>query len=214
MAPRVSKRHAAVPPDPQIEFDGHVGGAEGGVDIAGFFFDDRRFGAALRVERARLRGGIENDRQWIDIEFDQIGGIFGDVLIGGKDGRHRLADIAHVMLRQRALPVRLQRGEAGQPETDRRDVRDVGKSPHRVHAGQRERGGGVDRFHFAVRHRRAHHAHDPLAGKRDIGGETALAQQQRAVFQTRNGAADEFGRGGHFPRISLAAARTALMMFW
>ena len=73
---------------------------------------------------------------------------------------------------------------------------------------------GVDRFDFAVRHGRAHHAHVPLAGKRNVGGETALAEQQRAVFQPRNGAADEFGRSRHFPRISFAAARTALMMFW
>ena len=79
--------------------------------------------------------------------------------------------------------------------------------------GKLERRCRVDRFDFAVRDRRAHHAHGPLAGKRNVGGEAALADEQRAVFQTRNGAADEFGRRRHFPRISLAAARTALMMF-
>ncbi len=61
-----------------------------------------------------------------------------------------------------------------------------------MHAGQRERGAGVDRFKFPVRHGRAHHAHMPLAGKVDVGGEAALAGQQRAIFQTRNGTADKF----------------------
>ena len=42
--------------------------------------------------------------------------------------------------------------------------------------------------------------------------QAALAREQRPVFETRNGTADEFGRGRHFLRISMAAARTALMM--
>ncbi len=64
-----------------------------------------------------------------------------------------------------------------------------------------------------MRDRRAHHAHVPLAGEIDVGGEAALAGQQRAIFETRDGAADELARRRHFARISFAAARTALMMF-
>jgi hypothetical protein len=54
----------------------------------------------------------------------------------------------------------------------------------------------------------------PLAGEIDIGGKTALAEQERTILETRNRAADEFARRRHFARISFAAARTALMMFW
>ena len=147
-------------------------------------------------------GGVENDRQRRDIERDQVGGVFGEVLVGGKDGGDRLADIAHGMLRQRGLAVGLQRGQAGEPEADRRNVGDVGVGPHRVHAGQSERRAGVDRFDISMRQRRAHDAHGPLAGKRNVGGEAALAGKQRAVFQTRDGTADEFLFGlGHCGRL-------------
>ena len=107
-----------------------------------------------------------------------------------------------MLLRQGALPVGLERGQAGQAEADRRNVRDVVMRPHRVHAGQRQRRRSVDRFDLAVRDGRAHHAHVPLAGKRDVGGEAALAGEQRAVLQPRHGAADELSRCGHWPRIS------------
>jgi hypothetical protein len=50
-----------------------------------------------------------------------------------------------------------------------------------------------------------------LLWKRHVGRETAAPRHQRPVLQPRNGAADE---PGHGLRISAAAARTALMMFW
>ena len=163
---------------------------------------------------ARRRGGIENDRQWLDIEHDQIGGVFRDVWIGGEHRRDRLADIAHGVLRQCVLPVRLERGQSRQPEADRRDVRDVGKGPHRMHAGKAQCRARIDVADFSMRHGRAHNAHMPLAGEIDVGGEAALAGQQRAIFEPRNRAADELARRRHFARICCAAARTALMMFW
>jgi hypothetical protein len=50
----------------------------------------------------------------------------------------------------------------------------------------------------------------------DIGGKLALAAQQRAVFLASDGLANQsrFGGSSHDWRISTAAARTALMMFW
>ena len=96
------QRHAAVPADRKIEFDDGVRGAEGRVHVAGFLFDDGGLGGAFLVERAGRRCGIENDRQRLDIERDQIGGVLGDVWIGGEHRRHRLADIAHDSL----APVR------------------------------------------------------------------------------------------------------------
>ncbi len=91
------------------------------------------------------RGGIEDDGERLDIECDQVDGVLGDIGIGGEYGGDRLADITHGALRQCALPVGLERGQAGQPEADRRDVRDVVMRPHRVHAGQRQRRRSVDR---------------------------------------------------------------------
>ncbi len=89
------QRHAAVAADGDIERDDLSGGAEGRLHVAGFLFDDGRLGAAFSVERARRPGGIEEHRQGRDVERDQIGGVFGNILVVGEDGGHRLADIAH-----------------------------------------------------------------------------------------------------------------------
>ncbi len=142
--------------------------AEGGVDVAIRFLQDGRlgtqFGAIMLVD-ARLLGREQRDAPLFDRNLDQVGGVFREVCVLGKDDRHRLADIAHEIFCQHRLPVGLERLEAGQPERDRRNVRNVCEGPHRVYAGQRARCARVDRFDFAVRHGRAHHAHVPLAGK-------------------------------------------------
>ena len=57
--------------------------------------------------------------------------------------------------------------------------------------------------------RRAHHAHVKLAGEVDVGGEAALAGEERPVLEPADRPADE-----RHHRIFSAAARTALRMFW
>ena len=206
-------RHAGVTADGKLKRNNRMRVAEGGVDVAVAFANHTRFGGQFMLADARLLGREHGCSERFDVDLNQIRGVFGDISIDTKHYRDRFADIADDILRQHRLAVGLQRFKSGEAERDRRNVSDVCGRPHRMHAGQFERGRRIDRFDFAVRDGRTHHSHAPLAGKRNVGGKAPLAQEQRAVFQARDGAADEFGRGGHFARIAWAAARTALMMF-
>ncbi len=158
-------RDAAVPADRKIKCDDRIGCAKGGVDVAGFLFDHRCFGIVVLVERPGLPRRIENDRQRLDVNLDQIGRVLGNIWIGSEDRRHWLPDITHVTLRQRGLPVGLELHEPGQAKSYRRNVGDVGMRPDGVNAWQCKGSFYVDRFQSSVRYRRAHHTHMPLAGK-------------------------------------------------
>ena len=62
------------------------------------------------VERSPSKGpggvaGVEDHRQRLDVERDQIGGVFGEILILGEDRRDRLADIAHGVMGKSILPI-------------------------------------------------------------------------------------------------------------
>ena len=208
------QRHAGMAADGKLKRNNRLRVAEGGVHVAIALAHDAGLRTHEVVEEVGLIGANKRCSERFDINLDQVRGVFGDILILREHHRNRLADIADDILRQHRLLVGLEPFDAGEAKSDLRNVRDVGMRPHRVHAGQLERRHRIDGFYFPVLNGRAHHAHRPLPGKRNVGGEASLAQQQRAVFQTRNGAADEFGRGRHFPRIASAAARTALMMFW
>ena len=148
-------------------------------------------------------------RQVVDVDEDALGGILGEIGVGGEDDRHRLADIAHLVLRQDRLAVGLEAGDADLAEIDRRDRGDVGEGPHRRHAGHGQGLARLDAEDAAVGDRRADDAHVELAGKIDVGGEAALSGEKRPVLQAPYGGADD----GH-QRILSAAARTASMMFW
>ena len=165
---------------------------EGGVDVAIALADDVGFGGVAVLERARRVGRLHDRIARSDGDLDQLGGVLGDIGIVGEHDGDRLADIAHDAVGQDRLLVGLERLQPGEAERNARDVRDVLVRPHRMHAGQGERGGGIDTLDLAMRDRRAHHAHDPLAGEVDVGGEAAAAGQQRPVFQARQRAADDF----------------------
>ena len=59
-----------VAPNREIELNDLMRGAERSLHVAVLLFDDRRLSAVLGVERARLRGGIEDHRQRFNVEFD------------------------------------------------------------------------------------------------------------------------------------------------
>ncbi len=188
-------------------------GAEGGVDVAVALSEDSGLGAEVSLVDTRLLGREQRYRQRFDSKLDQFGGILGGVGVAGEDHGDRLADITDGVLRQRRLAVWLKLFQPSQSKRYRRNVRDVRMRPHRMNAGQRQRRLRVDRPDPPVGDRRAHHAHMQLPRKRDVGGEAALPGEQRPIFQTRDGAADEFRPRRHLPRISFATARTALTMF-
>ena len=185
-------RDGGMPPDRERRLDHGVSGAEGGVDIAVTLAHDGRLGRAAGFELAGRRVGVQERRQFLDVEHDELGRILGEIGIVGEHRRDRLADIAHRAGREQPLPVRFQTFDPGQAEVDRRNVGNVGCRPHREHACFRQRRARVDRADAAMREIRAHDSHVQLLRKRNIGGKTAAPGQERAVLKPRHRAADKF----------------------
>ncbi len=143
--------HAGMAADGKLELDHDRRGAKHLVDIAVALADDRRLGVAAAGELPRLVGRRHHDRQFLDLDRDQIGGVLGHVGVGRKHRRHRIADVAHLVGCEHRLAVRRQRRDAALAEIDRRHVGDVGRGPHRDHARQRARRGRIDREDAPVR---------------------------------------------------------------
>ncbi len=193
-------RHAGMAADGEVELDNGVRSAEGAGEIAVGFLNDGGFGRAAVLELAGRIARIEDDGQFLDLDIDQVGGVFGQIGVGREHSRHRLADITHVFSRQDGLAIEREPFDLGQPEVDRRNAGDVGEGPDRDHPRQRQRGAGVDRYDAAVRVRRAHHAHVQHSWEEHVGREPAAAGDQRPILQARNRTADE----GH---VSIKALR-------
>ena len=138
------KRNAGMAPDHEIEFDHGMRLAEGCCDIAVGLFHDRRLGRAAVFEFPGRGDGIEDDRQFLDGDGDEIGGVLRHIGVGGEHSGDRLADIAHALSGQNGLAVRRQALDTGQAEIDRRNLRHVGGRPDRDHARQRQRRTRVD----------------------------------------------------------------------
>ena len=153
------QRHAGMPADGQLKFDDVRRVAEHRVDVAIALADDGGFAGMARRKFDRRGLRVEQRRQLLDLRRDQVGGVLGDIGIGGKHRGDRLADIAHAVARQHRLAIRIERRDRALAEIDRRHFGDVGCGPHRIDAGQRARRRGVDRDDAAMRVRRAHDAH-------------------------------------------------------
>ncbi len=207
-------RHAGVATYGKLEFDNALRLGEGRIDVAEALIENGRLGRMIFVEESRIFGCVDDDRQSLGHDLDKVGRILGEIRIGCEHRGDRFADVAHAVARQHVLSVWFKLRQSGETKSDRRKVRDVNRGPHRVHARKLQRFFSVDTDQPAVRDRRAHDAHVKLARERDVGGEPAAAGQQRPIFKSANRAADEFAGGRHDPRISPAAARTDLMMFW
>ena len=63
--------------DRQIELDGHVRPGEG-VVVAITFADDVGLGGVAGCELTRQVRGGQQDRQFLDPDFDEVGGILGE----------------------------------------------------------------------------------------------------------------------------------------
>jgi len=207
------QRYAGVPPD--RERQRHNGGsiAERGIDVAKTLADDRGFGGKPVGELAGCRVGVQHGRQFLDLDHDVFGGVFGEIRVVGEHHRDGVADIPDPVVREDGLAIGREFRDPGQAKIDRRDIGDVGKTPCRVHAWHRQRRREIDGLKFAMGKGRTHHPHVQLVGEIDVGCKAPSAFQQRSILLAEHGAADISGFG-HGKRISTAAARTALMMFW
>ena len=200
------QRHAGVPAGCQVQLDDGVRRREHRLDVAVALREECRFGVTAGRELAGLGARVEQRRQFLDLDRDQLGGVLGNVRILGEHCGDRLADVAHLVRGQHRLAVRRELLDRPLAEIDRPDVVDVARGPHRDDARQRAGFGGVDRNDAAVRVVGAHHPHVKLAREIDVGGETAPARDQRRVFQPLDRHADPFGGAAVVHRNALSRA--------
>ena len=89
------QRYTGMPADRDFDFDHMRGRAKYHIDVAIALADDRRLArmAGRILDGRRLR--VEQRRQFLDLDCNQIGGILGGVGVLGEDGRNGVADITH-----------------------------------------------------------------------------------------------------------------------
>ena len=192
------QRHAAVAADFQIERDDGVGAGERHLHVAKALANQGDLGRMAGIEGAGRRVGVHQRGQRLCLDCHQIGGILGSVGIGGEDDGDGLADIAHAIGGEDRLAIRIEAFDAGEAKIDRRNVGDIRRGPDRDDSRNVARRGRVDRANARMGMGRTNHAHVQLMGKRDVGGEAAVAGDERPIFKTRYRAADEV----HSPRAS------------
>ena len=189
------ERHAGMAPDAELERNRRMRVAEGRIEVAVFLADHARLGRAARLEFAGRLIRPQQRRQFLQLQHDPVGDILRKVGILGKHHRDRIAHIAHPAAGQDALAVAIQSRDLAQAKVDRRNVGHIRGGPDRMHARRGTCGRRVDRQKPGVGVGRAHHTHVQLAGKRDIGGKPALAEQQRPVLKAGDRTADKLVSG-------------------
>ncbi len=177
--------------DFQIERDDGVGACECRVHVAKALADQGGLGRMAGVEGTGRRIGVHQRGQGLDRDGHKIGGILGNVGIGGEDDGDRLADIAHTIGGEDRLAIGVEAFDAGEAEIDRRNVGHVRRGPDRNDAGNVARRSRVDTADAPMGMGGTNHAHVQLMRERDVGGEAAIAGDERPVFETRYRAADE-----------------------
>ena len=123
--------NGAMAPDGELEADDLVGGAEGGVDVAGLLSEQIRLRAELVIEGAKGPSGIEQGLELFDVNDNGVGTIFCPICVGREDDGYRFADIPHSLLSKDALPIREHLLSAHHAEVDRIDLPDISSGPDR-----------------------------------------------------------------------------------
>ncbi len=177
------ERHAGMPADRNLDLDHVRRAAEYRVDVAVALVDDRRFARMARRILDRLGIRVEQRRQFVDLDLDQIGRILSEVGVFGKHRRDRIADITHDALGQHRLAIRIERRNAAFAKIDRRHVGNVGSGPHGVDARQRQRGACIDRNDAPMSVRRTNDAHVQLVREIDVACKLATTDHERWVLE-------------------------------
>ena len=172
----------------QLALDHEVGGGECGVDVAGLeaaahehvvgrLLVDHR-GAAGSARRAR----VDDRRQRIAVEDDEVGGVLGEVAVGGDDRGDRLAVEADPVAgeeRLGGLDVGAQRRP--RPQLAARDLGIVA-GHHRDHARRGPRGVGVDAADAPVGERAAHEGDVEHSGETQVADIATATGEQPGVL--------------------------------
>ena len=186
------ERNAGMAPDREIELDHGMRLAKRRGDIAVGLFHDRRLGRAAVLEFPGRGSGIEDDRQFLDLDGNEIGCILRQIGIGREHRRDRLADIAHALPGQDRLAIGRQALDAGQAEVDRRNVRHVGRRsrPQRTPGSASAALVSIDRIRpwaWADRTTRI----CTMRGKATSAANRPLPVTKRPILQTGHGSSDE-----------------------
>ena len=183
------QRRTGMASDREIELDDHMRPGEGGFEVAIALADDVGFAAVAGCELARRVFRGQQDRQFLDPDIDEVGSVFGEIWILGKNGGDRLADIAHSLARQHRLQIGRQpcdlgrRGAEASAQADRRKIRNVARGPHRNDPRRCQRRRAVDRNDPAMRIGRADDPHVQLMREGKVGDKASLAGQQRRILE-------------------------------
>ncbi len=139
------------------------------------------------------RGVAIGDRgQRLDVDLDQAERVLGNAGSVGEHERDRLADIAHLRLRDHRLAEPLEFRQRLQPHRHARHaLADVPGGDHAVHACERERRRSVDRADAAMRDRAAQHRRMQQPFAREIIDKLAAPAHEAQVLQALDRAADE-----------------------
>ena len=164
-------------------------------------------GRALGVERGHLGGAshVVDRRQRLVLDDDRAHGLPGVLERLRGDDRHRLAGVADAIDRQHRL--------VGELEAVGLGARYVRMREHRVHAGQCDRPGDVDRHDAGVRVRAAQRRAVQHARHVEIARVRELARHLGDAVGPLDGLADAAAHEGRAHACSSAeAARTAARM--
>ncbi len=149
-------------------------------------------GGLVHDRRAVAQRGQHVDRRRHGVVGDAYarGGVLGDIAIGGDDGGHRLADVAHDRPgEQRLLGLDVSRQRRTRPYAIRRHERVVA-SDDANHAGRRRCRGAVHATQAGVSMLAAHEGDVQEAWQVDVGAVAAAARQEPAVLPAANGGAE------------------------
>ena len=133
--------------------------------------------------------GVDDRRQLLVFDGDQLGGVLRRERRFGDDHGDRLADMHHPLARERR-PNRHDQFLAGTAD-DRRLAADTADALHIVsgehadHAGRRPRRLGIDARDAGEGVRRAHEMGKNLVRQRHIGDVAAAPADQSVVFDAR-----------------------------
>ena len=142
-----------------VDPDHAVGGLQRAVDVAPVERarpDDVRAGVLVEDRRVRVLrlARVDEHRQRLVLDLDQVGRVARDVARRGDDGDDRLADVAHRADRERVV-LDLAPGRRRQLEERIGQRRDLVRRQRPVDALERLRRRDVDRDDLRVRVRRA-----------------------------------------------------------
>ena len=154
-----------------------------------------------RAVRPQRRFGIDHRRQFFEVQPDRFGRVLGLVAGLGDDDRDRLADMAHLVVRQERL-LRIEefvlddRGPFARHRDlalghRRQQLQQIGAIERQHDAGHRGGARKVDRADAGMRRRAAHQHRVQHARQHQIGDELPLAGQKPAVFAPQERAPDK-----------------------